>query len=50
MAADLILIGATLREVLGATIFHFYTHRSLVVINFLVVLAALAHIRARKID
>ncbi len=49
-AADLILIGATLREILGTTLFRFYTHRSLVVINFLVVLAALAHIRARKID
>jgi hypothetical protein len=43
LIADLIMIGATLREVLGKDLFHFYTRRSLVVVNYLIVLAALAY-------
>ena len=50
LALDLILIGGTLREVLGKTLFRFYTHQSLVVVNFLILLAVLAHVRARKIS
>lgn len=50
LAADLVLIGGTLREVLGKTLFRFYTHQSLIVVNFIVILAVLAHVRARKIS
>ena len=49
LAVDLILIGATLQEVLGKTLFRFYTYNSLIVINFLIVLAALAYIRAKEL-
>ena len=45
LIADLIIIGATLREVLGKDLFHFYTRKSLVVVNYLIVLAALAYAR-----
>ena len=47
--ADLLLIGGTLREVLGKTVFRFYTHHSLVALNFLVVLIVLAYLRKRDI-
>jgi len=50
LAVDLILIGATLQEVLGKTLFRFYTYNSLIVINFLIVLAALAYIRAAEVN
>jgi len=50
LAADLVLIGGTLREILGKSLFRFYTHQSLVVINFIILLVVLAHVRARKID
>ncbi len=49
LAVDLVLIGGTLREVLGKTLFRLYTHHSLVAINFLVLLAVLVHVRDRKI-
>jgi hypothetical protein len=49
LAADLVIIGGTLREVLGTTLFRFYTHHSLVVLNIGVLLAVLAHVRARRI-
>jgi hypothetical protein len=49
LAVDLILIGATLREVLGKTLFRFYTYNSLIVINFLIVLAVLAYMRAKEL-
>ena len=45
LIADLIVIGATLREVLGKDLFHIYTRKSLVVVNYLIVLAALAAAR-----
>lgn len=48
-AADFLLIGGTLREVLGKTAFRFYTHHSLVALNFLVVLLVLAYLRKRDI-
>jgi hypothetical protein len=47
-AADLFMIGGTLREILGKTAFRFYTHHSLVAVNFLVLLAILARLRATK--
>jgi len=47
--ADFLLIGGTLREVLGKTAFRFYTHHSLIVLNFLVVLLILAYLRKRDI-
>ena len=49
LAADLILIGGSLREILGKTLFRLYTHHSLVAVNFLVLLAVLVHVRDRKI-
>ena len=49
LAADLIIIGATLREVLGVVLFRFYTHNSLIALNFLMLLAGLAALRARRI-
>lgn len=48
LAADLVLIGATLREVLGVALFRFYTHNSLIALNFMVLLAGLAALRARR--
>lgn len=48
LIADLIIIGATLREVLGKDLFHFYTRKSLVVVNYLIVLAALAAARFNR--
>jgi hypothetical protein len=47
--ANFLVIGGTLREVLGKTIFRFYTHHSLVALNFLVVLLVLAYLRKRDI-
>ena len=41
------LIGGTLREVLGKTLFRFYTHHSLATLNFLVVLALLFYLQVR---
>lgn len=49
LAFDLVVIGATLREVLGTVLFRFYTHHSLIALNFLVLLAGLAALRARRI-
>jgi len=46
--ADFVMIGATLREVLGKDLFHFYTRNSLVAVNFLIILAALAVARFDK--
>jgi len=48
LIADLIMIGGTLREVLGKELFRFYTHESLVVINFLIVIFYLLFARAKK--
>jgi len=48
LIADLIIIGATLIEVLGKDLFHFYTRKSLVVVNYLIVLAALAAARFNR--
>jgi hypothetical protein len=41
------IIGGTLREVLGKTLFRFYTHHSLATLNFLVVLALLFYLQVK---
>ena len=48
LIADFLIIGGSLREVLGKEIFRFYTHQSLVVINFLVLVFFLFYGRAKK--
>jgi hypothetical protein len=42
---DLLLIGGTLREVLGKRLFRIYTDMHLVAVNFLVILAVLVYMR-----
>lgn len=49
LIADLVIIGGTLREVVGKDIFRFYTHRSLIAVNFLVIMAGLVNLRKRGI-
>jgi len=44
---NFLIIGGTLREVLGKTLFRFYTHLSLATLNFLVVLALLFLLQVR---
>jgi hypothetical protein len=45
---DLLLIGGTLREVLGKTLFRFYSHMHFVAVNFLVIVAVLVYMRLNK--
>jgi len=45
---NFIIIGASLREILGKDIFRFYTRNSLVVINYLIVLFYLFYARVKK--
>jgi len=45
---DFIIIGVSLREILGKGLFEFYTRNSLVVINYLIVLIYLFYARIRK--
>lgn len=47
---NLVMIGGTLREIIGENLFSFYTRHSLVVINFLVVLAFLLFARLKKLS
>ena len=49
LIADFIIIGASLREILGKDIFRFYTGYSFVAINYLIVLFYLFYSRARNI-
>jgi len=49
LGLDFLIIGGTLREVLGTALFRFYTHHSLIAVNFLVLLGGLIALRARKI-
>jgi len=49
LVADLVLIGGTTRELLGKSLFRFYTHQSLVAVNFAVILIILVYTRAKKI-
>jgi hypothetical protein len=48
LIANFIIIGGSLREILGKSIFRYYTHHSLVVINYLAVLFFLYYARRRK--
>ncbi len=45
---NLIVIGGTLREILGQALFTFYTGHSLVVLNFLFVLFCLSYLRLKQ--
>jgi hypothetical protein len=45
---NLFLIGGTLREVLGKTLFRFYTHHSLAAVNFLLVLVLLFYLQVNS--
>lgn len=49
LAVNLLLIGATLREVLGRAAFRFYTENALVVPSFLFLFAMLIVLRRRRI-
>ncbi len=49
LIANFIIIGASLREILGKDIFRFYTGYSFVVINYLIVLFYLFYSRARNL-
>jgi len=46
---DFLIIGGTLPRGAGQTAFRFYTHHSFVAVNFLIVLAVLAHLRYRDL-
>lgn len=48
LIADFVIIGGSLREILGKSIFRSYTHHSLVVINYLAVLFFLYYARRKK--
>jgi len=48
LIADFILIGGTLREVLGKTMFRYYTGHSFVVPSFLIVFGMLVLVRRRR--
>ncbi len=48
LIADFLVIGGSLQEILGKTLFHFYTRHSLVVLNFLVLMIFLFYGRAKK--
>jgi alpha-1,2-mannosyltransferase len=49
LAANFIITSTSLIEIWGRGLFRFYTHYALVVLNFLIVLASLAYLRAKKI-
>jgi hypothetical protein len=49
LIVDFVLIGGTLREVLGKTVFQFYTWHALLVLNFVLILAALVAVRRRRL-
>ena len=49
LAADFVIIGVTVREVLGKSVFRFYTIRALVVPCFLILFAMLVCLRRRRI-
>jgi hypothetical protein len=49
LAGNFIVIGASLREILGKTLFRFYNRKSLMVINALIILSGLAYARLKKL-
>jgi alpha-1,2-mannosyltransferase len=48
LSVNFIIISTSLIEIWGRELFHLYTHYALVVLNFLIVLASLAYLRAKK--
>lgn len=48
LIVNLVIIGITLRELMGKEAYRFYTHNSLVAINYLIVLFYLFYSRIRK--
>jgi hypothetical protein len=48
LAGNFIIIGVSLREILGKTLFRFYNRKSLMVINALIILGGLAYLRMKK--
>jgi len=48
LVINFVMTSTSLIELWGRALFHFYTHHALVVLNFLVVLASLAYLRAKK--
>jgi alpha-1,2-mannosyltransferase len=48
LSVNFIIISTSLIEIWGRELFHFYTHYALVVLNFLIVLASLAYLRAKN--
>ncbi|MFP4081865.1 MAG: glycosyltransferase family 87 protein [Candidatus Aminicenantes bacterium] len=48
LIADFVIIGASLREVLGKEVFRFYTHYSLVAMNHLIILFCLFYSRLKR--
>jgi hypothetical protein len=48
LAGNFIIIGASLREILGKTLFRFYNRKSLMVINALIILFGLTYARLKK--
>ncbi len=49
LIVNFLAVSTSLIEVWGRALFHLYTHYALVALNFLVVLAVLIHLRARRI-
>lgn len=48
LAGNFIIIGASLREILGKTLFRFYNRKSLMVVNALIILGGLVYLRLKK--
>lgn len=48
LVANFIVIGGTLREIMGKTLFRFYNHNSLMAVNYLLVLVFLFYLRLRE--
>jgi hypothetical protein len=48
LVISFVVISTSLIEIWGKTLFHFYTHYALVVVNFLIVLVSLIYLRAKN--
>jgi hypothetical protein len=48
LVVNFVVMSTSLIEIWGRGLFRFYTHHALVVLNFLIVLASLAFLRAKK--
>ena len=49
LAGNFIVIGASLIEIMGKTLFRFYTRKSLIVVNAMFILCGLAYARLKKL-